>query len=316
MIDKIIIISNLRSLLLLSLLIQPDKNKTLFIIDREIWNNITNKETYTNVIPVRRPKTILFLIIYSLYFFLKFTYYSSRFLSKNNLEVWGADHILGAKYFLRRFPFFLIEDGTANYELKSYTRSWKNKLFSIPVFGLYKNVKKVYLTQKESIPEPIKDKVEIININTLWNKKTDEEKVRILEMFNFHIKEVDVLVSKKTILYTQPLSEDNVLTEEEKISLYNKIISKYDISDLVIKPHPREKTDYKEVFKDIYVFKSNIPSELLDLLNIKFDKVITLFSTAVLQYDEEQVDFYGTVCHSKLKEHFGDIRFFKVNSNL
>lgn len=312
--EKVYIISNTR-MLFISLLLSENKSfdESLLLMDGNIYSCFKLNNKY--IILSNTSRNVFMRFILSL----KINSIIRKLIRKNtfkNLEVFGADHILGAKYFLRRFPFYVLEDGTANYEPRSYKRSWKNRLFSIPVFGVYKNVKKIHLTQKENIPEIIKDKVEIVNINSLWAEKTDKEKEYILNIFNFNIKDVETLLKKKNILFTQPLSEDGILTEEEKISLYHKIISKYDISDLVIKPHPREKTDYKEVFKDIYVFKSNIPSELLELLNIRFDKVITLFSTAVLQYNQDQVDFYGTVCHSKLKEHFGDIRFFKVNSNL
>lgn len=44
--------------------------------------------------------------------------------------------------------------------------------------GLHKNVKKVYLTELSEIPKAIKDKVEIINLEELWNKKSEDEKKR------------------------------------------------------------------------------------------------------------------------------------------
>lgn len=77
---------------------------------------------------------------------------------------------------MKRNKFILLEDGTQNYEKSTYKRSLKNRLFSIPVFGVYKNVEKIYLTGLAPIPEEIKDKVEIINLKELWNKKVRKKK--------------------------------------------------------------------------------------------------------------------------------------------
>lgn len=138
----------------------------------------------------------------------------------NTTYVYGADHITGSKFFLKRYNFLLIEDGTTNYNTKSYVRSLKNKLFSIPAYGMYKNVSKIYLTKNENIPECIKHKVEIIDIQREWNKKTDHEKREILELLNVNNDNIEKLNDKPYILYTQPLSEDNILSENEKIELY------------------------------------------------------------------------------------------------
>ena len=50
-------------------------------------------------------------------------------------------------------------------------------------------------------------------------KKTEEEKKWIRRFFNFRQSNLELLESKKIILFTQPLSEDKVMTEEEKIEL-------------------------------------------------------------------------------------------------
>lgn len=52
-----------------------------------------------------------------------------------------------------------------------------------------------------------------------------------------------------------------------------------------------------------------VPSELFELLDVNFERVITLFSTAVFKYDRNIVDFYGTRIHDKIYQWFGDIKF-------
>lgn len=303
-INSIAIISNVRMLLIFLLINKINIDNVLFLVDESCSRYIRTKRS----IVLKKTNGRLSLLVNSIIYNITFRYLSYKLNINNNIIVYGADHITGAKFFLRKYNFILIEDGTLNYLPSSYIRSFKNKILSIPAYGMYKNVSKIYLTKNENIPECIKHKVEIIDIQREWNKKTDDEKREILELLNVNNNNIEKLNDKPYILYTQPLSEDNILSENEKIELYRTILDNYDISKLVIKPHPREKTDYSQIFKDAYIFKDNIPSEILPLLNIEFEKAITLFSTAVLQHKRESVVCYGTRIHPKLYQHFGDIQ--------
>ena len=113
---------------------------------------------------------------------------------------------------------------------------------------------------------------------------------------------------KKEILFTQPLSEDRIMTENEKINLYTKIIKKYNQETLIIKTHPREKTNYRKIFPYILILDDIFPSEFFTLFNINFDRAITLFSTAVLNLKNvKEIDFYGTEVHEELLKTFGSL---------
>lgn len=302
---KILIISNSRMFFLYLLL----DNSNLKDVKLSIFSRWKNNKNIVPDIEVTMSTSLIKLLINKLILNIKFYLEFNPMNDKNSYVVYGADHILGATFFLKRYKFYLIEDGTENYQLRNYKRSWKNRLFSLPKFGMHKNVVKVYLTKKENVPDCIKHKVEYINIKGLWNKKTESEKNEILNILNVDKAKIKQLNEKSIILFTQPLSEDNVLTESEKISLYKNIISKYELSKLVIKPHPREKTDYSKYFPEITVFSETYPSEVLDVLGVNFDKAVTLFSTSVFSYPKENVDFYGTKIHPKLLSRFGNIDY-------
>lgn len=229
-----------------------------------------------------------------------------------DIRLYGNDDLNYLGFFKCK-NFFVLEDGGVNY---SYKKSSKNIKFILrdfmklrnpfyAPFGYSEKVKKIYLTGLAPIPEEIKDKVEIINLKELWNKKSDVEKEEILNIFGFDKNIVNNIKNRKYILYTQPLSEDEILLESEKIELYSKILEKYDKNYVVLKKHPREKTDYKKIFPDIEVMDQVFPAELLTLLDIHFEKAITIFSTAALTDDKVQVDFYGTEIHPKLFKRFG-----------
>ncbi|OOF36525.1 glycosyltransferase family 52 [Rodentibacter heidelbergensis] len=301
---RVIFISNLRMLFLFLLINRVSDRDLFFLSDKNI--KLEKNRFYT----LSTPKSILELVLKKIIskFSMLYILYKNK-LNKEEVICYGADHILGSAFFLKRYKFYLIEDGTENYQLKNYERSWKNKLCSLPKFGMHKNVVKIYLTKKENVPDCIKDKVEFINIKELWNKKTEDEKNKIFHLLNVDKYKLNQLNGKSTVLFTQPLSEDNILSESEKISLYKDIISKYEPSKLVIKPHPREKTDYSKYFPEITVFNETYPSEILDVLGVNFDKAVTLFSTAVFSYSKENVDFYGTKIHPKLLARFGNIEY-------
>lgn len=245
---------------------------------------------------------VLRLSLYVLYYIFKY----------KNIRLYGNDD-LNYLLFFKWNNFNVLEDGMINYccnknskniifILKNFFRL--RNPFYIP-FGYSKKVKKIYLTGLAPIPEEIKNKVEIINLKELWNQKNNIEKKEILSVFGFDKNTIKSIKDRKYILYTQPLSEDKVLSEDEKIELYSKILLKYDKKYIVLKKHPREKTNYKKILPNIEVIDQAFPAELLTLLDIHFEKAITIFSTAALTDNGVEVDFYGTEIHPKLFNRFG-----------
>lgn len=95
-------------------------------------------------------------------------------------------------------------------------------------FGLSDKIRKIYLTGILPIPNLIKDKVEIININKICSSLSQEAKKEILEVFNVNIEKFQTFdeEDEKILLLTQPLSEDEIITEEEKIKIYEEILEK------------------------------------------------------------------------------------------
>lgn len=234
-------------------------------------------------------------------------------INNKEIDVYGNDNLLYMTPFKIK-KINLIEDGIINYSLIKEKKNWLYKIkrgllldiISGHSYGTAKYVKKIYLTGLAPIPKEIANKVEIIDLKELWNKKTLEEQSEILDIFSFDLDIKEKIKKRDIILFTQPLSEDNIITEEEKIEIYSKIIRKYPKERLIIKTHPREKTNYKNVFKDYLVLDNPFPFEILNLLDVKFNRAITLFSTAALGLGKEvEVDFYGTEAHPKILEKFG-----------
>lgn len=306
--EKIYIMNNIYSLYLILLHETLEKNDAILISRNDFNKEIIERlKVKYNIKLIYEPKNkFLRFINYKVYF----SYQLKKYLNSKYKLVMSCDHRLLGQYFLNHGKeYFLIEDGSATYTNRGIKNLKLRNILGLNSqnFGRSKMCKKIYLTGLAPIPEDIKDKVEIINLQELWNKKTKEEKQEILEIFGFNIELINNLKNKSKVIYTQPLSEDGVISEEEKIKLYSKIISNYNKNDLVIKKHPREKTDYKKVFPEIEVLNQNFPAELFSVLNIKFQKAITIFSTAALVNKKIEIDFYGTEIHSKLLKRFGSM---------
>ena len=228
-------------------------------------------------------------------------------------NIFGSDHFIAFDIF-RKYTYTLIEDGIGNYydykkgnipknSIKYFARRLKYGNF----FGVSDNCKKIILTGLAKIPKNIQNKVEVVDLKQLWSKKTKDEQQKIISFFGLNDELLDILKTKDIVLLTQPISEDGLVTESEKIDIYRSIISKYDKDNLVVKTHPRETTDYKKYFPDTLVLDEPFPFEILNFLGIKFKKVATLMSTAGLNLCEDtEVEWYGTAIHPKLEEKIGD----------
>lgn len=310
---RIVFENTVYSLFIYMLIDETWKERT-YIIDKKLENKLNishfqNKFFYEFYNIKKNFFIFYFQKIKFIFLFLKLGIYQ-----KKQVELYGDTHMIDA-FFINK-PFFMIEDGSATYKIKPQNKSFLYKLRKlIKLENIFYDlsqtsnfVKKIYLTGLAPIPEEIKDKVEIINIKELWSLKTEEEKEEILAVFNFDRNILDEIKEKNIILFTQPLSEDNLITEDEKISLYRSVLKYIDLNKLIIKTHPRERTNYREIFSGALVLDNVFPSEFFMLFDIKFEKAITLFSTAVLNFKNiKEIDFYGTEVHPNLLKAFGSL---------
>lgn len=279
--------------LMLYLLIEPaPSNNTLYIFGKGISSSIYYK--FENYIIVNHPFKRFKVYIYRMYYY----FYFKRFFKKyqlNHCPKYGHDFLRWTDFFLTNdSPFYLIEDGLSNY---AYPQRQKNKYNSnfkfrklidyIPMlnlhYGLSDNVKKIYLTGIKDVPELISYKTEIINFKNLWENKSDSKQNYILDIFSVNQNLLNSLnqSERDTLLLTQCLSEDGLMTELEKIELYKKAIKNYDLNKLIIKVHPREKTNYSLYFESVLIISDPMPVQLLFLLGFEIKRIITYNSSGV-----------------------------------
>ncbi len=309
---NIIVVENTPYSLFIYWLKEGTKGTITYVLDSRIDKTVIENLRKNNEVLVydtMRSKGFLAKLFY-VYGWRKIKLYWQVRKKIKNSDIYGNDSIALFDIF-RKYKYTLLEDGLGNYInlgkfslsklILGYTiRGFKHAL----PYGISDNCQKIYLAGLATVPDRIKYKSEIINLKQLWEAKSSIEQNEILEIFNFKKEYFSIFQNKNIYLLTQTLSEDGYMTEEEKIDIYRDIISNLNISNLVIKPHPREKTNYKKHFKDISVLDSPIPFELFDLVGLKIDKVITLFSAAALNIDKDiELEWLGTYNHPKLKKY-------------
>ena len=242
-----------------------------------------------------------------------------------DLPVYGQDHIYSAFLLLHKDnPFYLIEDGLANYTdlkfysdkfdksklTKSFIKKMSNALYHpFPVLGLSERISRVYLTNMRDIPELYINKQIIFDPLQCWGKLIQKEKDNLSALFGFKANTFNQDFSDHILLLTAPLLETSNMNEKDVIMLYRKLLSKIDLSKLIIKTHPSEtRIDYLQYFPNAIIWDKPFPIELLLYTGKNFKYIVSMFSSASFSIkDQSNVIISGTVLDPILIESYGYI---------
>lgn len=238
-------------------------------------------------------------------------------------HIYGHDHLPFSSVIIGNRYYTMIEDsqnictnyicGKMHERILENRKTLKNRLYRTLYGKLYdcafaeNHQCTSILMTKEDYAEYISDKEHIVfSMPELWKRSSQEKKDLILRCFNVNKSDVEVMNRYKIILFTQPLTD--IVDENTQKEIFRLILSHYSKDDILIKVHPRDKLDYKQLFPDYAVFKKQIPSQLLDLLGVKYDKAVTCFSSAVSMFNYPiKIDWYGTEIHKELFRKVGHI---------
>ena len=284
-------------------------DKTFFFFDDDIPDSIIKNFKHHTKFYTPTSAFMQMLFVLKLRYLANTKY---RFIKQT--EIYGQDNLLITSPLIGKQKMNLIEDGLANYtrlpkerKHKLFKRIIGGPLMAQETLGYSTCVKRIYMTGMAPIPDTLKPKAILINLEELWDKSSVEKKNSIISCFNLTNSIIDNFRKCNSVLITQPLSEDNVITEEEKTELYRQIIKDKNIA---IKPHPRERTNYKKCFPQAQILESHVPIELLSLIGVRFTDIYTIFSTAAMQFaGNPRIHFMGTKVHPALVERFGDVSY-------
>lgn len=285
----IVYLPNLYTVLQYMLLESPEENDTLFFIHDKFPAEVSSH--MKNAVYVLKASVKMHL--FSL---LKIHYYAFIY---RNIPVFLGGDLTYTDLFLSRFRnIFYLEDGTASYTLVDeeakqvfYQRksAWRRFISGDihPKMGLADNVRKIYLTGILSLPAAIAGKVEVINLEQLWQKKSPMQQQEIKRLFIPPDFDCSQMNEYEVLLLTQPFSEQSGghFSEEEKIEVYRRLLEGIDETKVIIKPHPAETTDYRRYFPNIFVLDICCPFELLLFIGFKVKNAISVSSTAIFNLD-------------------------------
>ena len=199
-------------------------------------------------------------------------------------------------YFIYKYKntsLFMIEDG-----LKTYIKQAPNRLSTLalklikrPVQnGFDQRIKTVFATEASKLPKGLKEKGKDLHWKQTLNNLSEADINELVSVFitDASLKDGSFFPQDKSkaLIITQSLSEDGFVKEEaDKLKIYNTFINESETDLIYIKPHPREITDYSQVYKahdHVVVLPRLFPIELLNLLpQLYFDSGFTAFSTAI-----------------------------------
>lgn len=141
-------------------------------------------------------------------------------------------------------------------------------------------LKGIYVQNRELFSDYLIPDLKQFTLNVDFS---EEEKQELLDLFVSGQDKIEIERLRKEadgILYTQPISEDGYVREEAKIRIYKELVEYYSkYGKIFIKVHPRDTTQYD--FAEEMILTGNYPSELLNILGVKFKFAVGLCTSAV-----------------------------------
>lgn len=171
-----------------------------------------------------------------------------------------------------------ININTSPYYERSFYGFFKSKVLKNNYVGESDFFDYVYLGEMRRCPVGLAKKAKPLCLDRLGKKLNQQEIVTVNRIFyfdEFHLGKRNYLPN---LLLTQPFSELSMMSESDKVRLYQKAIAGLD-GRIVIKPHPKETTDYSLYFPEAEIITGNFPIELFSVNQIAFDKVLTVNSS-------------------------------------
>lgn len=173
-------------------------------------------------------------------------------------------------------------------------------------FGYNSQCKAVFMTEVNSSPALEGKTVHVRSLSLMWEDASETKKNFIMRLFEITNDDIMLLNSRPNLFFSQPLVKDCGLTETEYTDTLAKIFKNYPPNSIIIKTHPRDEFDYAKHFPNISVFTKPISSQLLVLMGVVPQKIITITSTAIEGFPElVECDYYGSQVHPKIERFFG-----------
>ena len=137
-----------------------------------------------------------------------------------------------------------------------------------------------YLIEKAFVMNPQKGNEILFNVIEEISKLRITERKKLFRFFK--IKPVKVK-SDSMLFLSEQFVNLGKLTQKDQIRITRYVIDKYSVAkNIIIKPHPDDNINYKEIFSDCIVIDKTYPAELLPFIFDNIPKqILTISSTAI-----------------------------------
>ena len=220
-----------------------------------------------------------------------------------NLKQYDLIYLIDDKMFLGstvvrdKLTYHLCEDTVLTYQIMKKAKSSKvlNAPYNIicpvlktlnywhPVFGYGESCKAIESSSVDGLPKRLpREKITVVDRMEQINAIPDEEKRKLCDMF-LDKENVEYMRNNRdaVMIMTCPLKKGD-MDFELQTSVVCKIMKHYVGAKFIIKPHPRDDTDYKSAFPDSIVLRRSFPSEVFSFLDgIEISEVVSVGSTSV-----------------------------------
>ena len=157
------------------------------------------------------------------------------------------------------------------------------KLLGIPVrYHGDEKLQAVYVQNPELYDDRFSDRIRAFSLRSLMEDSQVGQ--RVISLFMDEEKAAKMVdINGRSIVFTQPLSEDGYIAEERKVAIYKDICEWFGSDRTILKLHPRDTSDYSDARATVLC--ETFPGELFDVLGIQFDAAVGICTSAVNNVD-------------------------------
>lgn len=238
-------------------------------------------------------------------------------------EIYGLDNTSISWLVMGGLPYVLLEDGFGTYSpparkverglpgiVHKIERLILRPLSECP-WGNSDFCRERILTHEPKAGSHLRLKpYRILDLQKAWNNASDAKRLFILSVFDVKPNLMNEFAGIDAVVFTQPFSEDYVISEAEKIDCYAKIVESLGLrrERILLKIHPAERTDYASFIPGVSICRERIPAEILSFFLSDVKCVVTVSSTSVFSFiGKSQIVWEGSRYSPALKARLGDI---------
>lgn len=156
--------------------------------------------------------------------------------------------------------------------------------------GCSKYVSAIEVSEKKNLVSYLKGRnIRVWNVDEKVRELTDDMKNRIFELYATAYDIPLQMETKTNVLLTAPLLEDGLISTQEKMEwCWKSLVQNYGDKEcqLLIKAHPRDKTDYTKIFPDSISVDPLVTAEVLAFAtNLNISKALNLYSSTIAAFE-------------------------------